>query len=124
MFLTPGDVIRTLKRLRDPYDPRSSSLMLVGGASEDPHAEPFHRGFIDHFEERAELQRRLEALDERDRALLLLWYCEGRPVAHIARTIGISRVHCYRLGRRAIQALLDRPDGAEQTAASPALQTA
>lgn len=107
MFLTAGDVIRALARFRDCYDPKTASLMLVGSHAQDPHAEPFRAGFIARFDERAELLRRLATLDERARRLLVLWHVEAVPVAHIARRLGISRVHCYRVNRRALDAILD-----------------
>jgi DNA-directed RNA polymerase specialized sigma subunit len=49
----------------------------------------------------------LRALDERERRLLILWHVIGHPVAHIARMLGISRVHCYRLQNQALQDMLD-----------------
>ena len=106
MFVHPGDVVRALTRYRDAYDPRTTSLMAVG-AGGDPHSEPFRAGFIRHFEERTELIRRLDRLEPRARALLLLWHVEGRPVTQIARMLEISRVHCYRVQRRALEAMLD-----------------
>lgn len=78
--------------------------MQFGGAS-DPHGEPFRKGFISNFEERAELARRLSDLDERERRLLVLWHVEGHPVARIGRMLGISRVHCYRLQKIALEAM-------------------
>lgn len=107
MFFTSGEVIRALARFRDCYDPKSASLMLVGAHADDPHAEPFRQGFISRFDERSELVRRLSKLDERARRLLLLWHVEAVPVAQIARRLGISRVHCYRVNRRALEMMMD-----------------
>lgn len=115
MFKSPGDIISALKRFRDVYDPRTASFMLAGGGGGDPHAEPFRKGFIAHFDERAELTRRLRRLDDRARRLILLWHVEGRPVTHIAKLIGVSRVHCYRLSRRALEEMLDPAVGTERT---------
>ena len=106
MFSTPSDIVRALRRYRDCYDPRTTSLMQFGGPS-DPHGEPFAKGFIGNFEERAELARRLESLEERNRKLLVMWHVEGHPVARIARILGISRVHCYRLQSSALEQMVD-----------------
>lgn len=106
MFTHTGEVVRALQRYRDCYDPRTTSLMTFGGGS-DPHAEPFRSGFIVNLEERAELVRRLEALEERERMLLVFWHVEGRPVTQIANALDWSRVHCYRVQRRALEKMLD-----------------
>lgn len=107
MFRQPGDVIRALTRFRDCYDPATASLMLVGSSPSDPHREPFRSGFISHFDERALLVRRLARLEERARRLLILWHVEAHPVTHIAKRLGVSRVHCYRLRSRALLDMLD-----------------
>lgn len=120
LLTTPGEIIRALLRFRDCYDPRTGSLMLVGSGQKDPHGEPFRPGFISGFEERAELQERLSRLEPRERLLLILWYIEGQPVTHIARSLGVSRVHCYRLKRKAFHALLD-DDGSDAETVAPAV---
>jgi DNA-directed RNA polymerase specialized sigma24 family protein len=114
LFGSPGEIVRALKRYRDCYDPATTSLMAFGGPS-DPHGEPFRKGFIANFEERAELARRLNTLGERERRLLVLWHVEGHPVARIGRMLGISRVHCYRLQKIALEAMtnLDGAPGSE-----------
>ncbi|HVL90597.1 MAG TPA: sigma factor-like helix-turn-helix DNA-binding protein [Actinomycetota bacterium] len=109
-FAHPGDVVRALERSRDCFDPSSTSLMIVA-ETKNPHRDPFGRGFIAGFEERTELRKRLARLDERSRALVILWHAYGHPVAQIARRLGISRVHCYRLERRALDLMIDQPEG-------------
>jgi len=116
MFDEPGDIIRALVRFADCYDPKSASLMLVGTVTKDPHGDPFGGGFIANFDERAELLERMKRVDERARTLLVMWYVQARPVARIARALGISRVHCYRVQRRALAAMIDDP----QPAGTPA----
>jgi DNA-directed RNA polymerase specialized sigma24 family protein len=101
----PGEIVRALKRFRDCYDPRTTSVLSFTSHA-DPHGDPFRRGFISHFEERAELIRRLRLLDERERLLLLMWHTEGRPVTEIARLLGMSRVHAYRVQRKALDQML------------------
>lgn len=107
MFIDHADIVRALERLRDFTAPRSVSLMTLGGGS-DPHAEPFRAGFLSTMDERHEVLRRLQRLDERARLLLLLWHVEGTPVTKIAARLGISRVHCYRVRRTALDAMVDR----------------
>jgi DNA-directed RNA polymerase specialized sigma24 family protein len=110
MFTHSGEIVRALRRYRDCYDPASTSIMAAGSGGRDPHRDPFGRGFVAHFEERSELLRRLARLDERSRSLLVLWHVAGHPVAHIARALQISRVHCYRLEKRALEVMLGEQD--------------
>jgi DNA-directed RNA polymerase specialized sigma24 family protein len=109
-FTTEEQVIEALSVLPAQYDPRTSSLLRVRKGQGDPNATLFRPGFLAGFEERAELMRRLRLLDARSRTLLLLWFVEGHPVAHIAAWLGISRVHCYRLKKAALRAMLDEGD--------------
>jgi DNA-directed RNA polymerase specialized sigma24 family protein len=95
-----------LSRVRDDYGLRSRSVLSREGAW-DPDGEPFGHGFLTGFEERTEVTRLLETLDPRERRLLILWYMEGHPVAAIARSLGISRVHCYRLRDRALRRMIE-----------------
>ena len=105
MFSDAHEIVRALERVRDYYDPRSTSIMTTGGAS-DPHAEPFRAGFISTLEERTEVVRRLGELDDRSRTLLVLWHIAGKPVTEIARTLKLSRMHCYRLRAAALNTML------------------
>jgi DNA-directed RNA polymerase specialized sigma subunit len=109
-FTTEQQVIEALSMLPAHYDPRTSSLLRVPKTHGDPYSVLFRPGFLASFEERAEVTKRLRLLDERARTLLVLWFVEGHPVAHIARWLGISRVHCYRLKRVALRAMLDEWD--------------
>jgi DNA-directed RNA polymerase specialized sigma24 family protein len=110
VFETPAEVISALKRYRDAFDPRTTSIITPFRNGHDPHAEPFRAGFLGSIQERDELLRRLtERIAVRERALLLLWYIADLPVARIARRLGISRIHCYRLRKQAIDCLCDDP---------------
>jgi DNA-directed RNA polymerase specialized sigma24 family protein len=105
----PSQVITALLRYQDVFDPSTSSVLTV---SASPKArgfggEPFRGGLISRFEERVELVRRLRRLDPRKRAVLYLWYVESYPVAKIASELGISRVHCYRVRKRALNEMTD-----------------
>ena len=106
VFGTPHQLTAALARIGDGYGPKSRSV-LARDRAWDPDAEPFGRGFLTGLEERTEIRRLLGALDVRDRRLLILWYVEGRPVTAIARALGISRVHCYRLRDRALHRMVD-----------------
>jgi len=110
MFHSTGALVRALERSLDRLDPETSSVLKIGSGP-DPHRDPFGRGFLTYFEERAELRARLARLDERSRRLLLLWYVERAPAPEIARTLGVSRVHCYRLRSQALRGLLDDAKG-------------
>lgn len=105
VFETTADIAAALGRVRDSYDPRTTSVLAVprdgGGVS-----EPFHARFLDELDERRELERLLDLLPEKERTLLILWFTIGKPVAHIARQLRISRVHCYRLKAKAFETML------------------
>lgn len=111
MFETPHEVVSALKRYRDVFDPRSGSIIAPSKAGLDPRADPFRAGFLSGIDERQELARRLTTrLAARERLLLVLWYVADLPVPRIARRIGVSRVHCYRLRAEAVRALCDDPE--------------
>ena len=97
-----------LRRYREVFDPRTTSLLLVSRQGFDPSQGPFRAGFVSRLDEREELRRRMaDRLAERERKLLFFWYVlELRP-AEVARTIRVSRVHCYRLRKDALSALCD-----------------
>jgi len=107
MFETVGQVVRTLKAYREYYHPKSSGVLLVSNRTTDVDADPFRKGFLDTLEARTELLRRLSSLDERERAVLMLWYVMDQPVRSICEQLELSRSHCYRLRDRALQNTLD-----------------
>lgn len=109
MFETVAAVVRALKTFRDFYHPKSSSILLVSNESPDPDADPFRRGFLASLEERTELLKRLAALDERERAVVMLWYVADLPVREICAKLSLSRSHCYRIRNKALQAMAE-PD--------------
>jgi DNA-directed RNA polymerase specialized sigma24 family protein len=101
----PPDVIRALLRYREVVDPRTGSILFLGGGRRY-RSDPFHPGFLAGMEERAELVRRLRRIEPRDRLLLFLWYVDGLPVTEIAQRMGISRMQCYRRRDRALKAIM------------------
>jgi hypothetical protein len=114
LFETPESVAHALKRYRDVFDPKTTSVILVLSRSgfEAPR-EPFRNGFVDKLDEREELRRRMvERLCQRERRLLYLWYVADLPPSRVARSLGISRMHCYRLRKEALLALSDEEPAA------------
>lgn len=107
LFETPQDIADALCRAPAFYHASSTSLMRLRRHARRPDAGPFRAGFLATIDERAELARLLASLEQRERALLLHWFVEDRPVAWIAKRLGISRVHCYRLRNRALRTMLD-----------------
>ncbi|MGZ8594396.1 MAG: sigma factor-like helix-turn-helix DNA-binding protein, partial [Actinomycetota bacterium] len=97
------DVIRALARFNDPTAARSTSLMMVPRHQRRGAGDAYGFASLSWIEEHAELVRRLRGLDRREREMLLLCYTEDRSVAEVAELLGISRVHGYRLRRRALE---------------------
>jgi DNA-directed RNA polymerase specialized sigma subunit len=117
MFGSARDVVKALEAFRDHYDPRSGSVMIATTKATDIDADPFRRGFIETLDVRSELLRKLAVLDERTRAVVLLWYVKDLPVAKICETLTISRSHCYRLRDRALATMLDPIDEIREASA-------
>lgn len=109
MLKTAREVKRAIARLEDFYDPTTGSLILLGGSKgKDAYrGEPFKTGFLDTLDERHEIARRLQLLDERKRQILLLWHLETLPKDEIAKLVHVSRMHVYRLHAQAIQEIID-----------------
>lgn len=112
MLKTVEEVIAALKRYREAFDPKTTSIIMCRKDGFDPLVEPFRAGFLSRIEEREELQRRMRmALTERERTLLWLWYIVDLPICRIAREVDISRRHCYRLRDKALSSLVNEADG-------------
>lgn len=105
MFTHHSQIVRALERVGDYSAPKSTSLMVLSGGS-DPHADPFRSGFLSTMDERHEVIRRLRLLDSRAQQLLLLWHVANHPVTEIAKQLKMSRVHCYRVRKQALEAML------------------
>lgn len=67
-------------------------------------------GVLDTLDERSELRRRVDRLEERERKLLFLWYVTELPVGEIARAVGVSRRHCFRVRSRAVDKIVEMAD--------------
>lgn len=103
MIDTVGGVVTALKNFRDYYAPRSSSIMAPGLGTPDIDADPFRRGFLDALQIKAELSKRLASLDERERAVVMLWYVADLPVREVCERLSLSRSHAYRIRDRALK---------------------
>src|SRR5437016_7902766 len=122
LFATPAGVISMLRRYRDVFDPRTTSILLVSRQGFDPSQGPFRSGFLSRLDEREELRQRMaDRLAERERKLLFLWYVVELRPCDVARTIRVSRVHCYRLRNDALAALCDgeAPSGRDALPSPP-----
>ena len=122
LFATPAGVISMLRRYRDVFDAKTTSLLLVSRQGFDPSQGPFRAGFLSRLDEREELRQRMaDRLAERERKLLFLWYVVELRPGDVARTIRVSRVHCYRLRNDALAALCDEeaPSGRDALPSPP-----
>ncbi len=106
---TRNDVIRALVTYTDWWQPSSSSVIRVGvqRSKDSHHGDGMPTGLLDRIDERTELCRRMKDVNERDRAILFLWYVRQLAVDDIARAVGISRRHCFRRKAAAISAIVD-----------------
>lgn len=116
---TVGNVVTALKNFRDFYSPKSSSVLSPGNGIIDVDADPFRRGFLNALEGRTELVKRLAELDERERAVVTLWYVADLPVREICERLSLSRSHAYRIRDRALKSMTgDTADNIEMTEAT------
>lgn len=108
MLHSPREVVRCLLTYTDWWQPATTSILPVGAARRQiAFADGLRPGLLDRLDERTELCRRMEHLEDRDRRLLYLWYVKQAPVDRIAREIGVSRRHFFRRRSRAIQTIID-----------------
>ncbi len=108
MLQSAREVIRTLVTYTDWWQPSSTSVLQVGVARRSNDlAEGFRPGLLDTLDERTELSRRMQSVEERDRYLLFLWYVQQLEVADIARRVGLSRRQCFRRRTKTIRSLVD-----------------
>ena len=119
LFKTRQELNRALERIDDSFPIGSRSLIVAADRRDrDPGVDPFGAGFLSALDRRIELMRLLRELDERSQRLLMRWFAEGRPVVEIARELKVSRVHCYRLRDKALDAMLaaspDRVEPADE----------
>ena len=108
MFASRDEVIRALLTYTDWWQPSTGSILQVGSARRDANAgDGLRAGLVETIDARTELCRRMEALSERERHVLFLWYVRQLAAHEIARELDISRRQCFRLRSRAVDALTD-----------------
>jgi DNA-directed RNA polymerase specialized sigma24 family protein len=108
LFGTVRDVVRALITFTDWWQPITTSVIEVGGARRyTGFGDGIREGLFDTLDARAELSRRMKELEERDRAILFLWYVKELPAHEIAKEVGISRRQCFRRRSAALRALVD-----------------
>src|SRR3982074_1302977 len=96
LFATPAAVISMLRRYRDVFEPKTTSLLLVSRQGFDPSQGPFRAGFVTRLDEREELRRRMtDRLAERERKLLFLWYVMELRPGGVARRDRVLRGACF-----------------------------
>jgi DNA-directed RNA polymerase specialized sigma subunit len=102
------EVVRSLITYSDWWQPATGSVLQVAGARRDSDfGDGLRTGLVETLDERRELCRRVGQLSDRDRKLLVLWYVVQLPAQDIARTLRISRRHCFRLRASAIRRIVE-----------------
>jgi len=112
---TPDAVARALITYTDWWQPTTASILQVG-RRQLGERDGLHPGLLGSLDLRAELCRRMQRVEDRDRHLLYLWYVRQETVEDIARALRISRRQCFRRRAAAIRTVVD--DGAPEQRAS------
>lgn len=111
VLTTPSDVVRCLLTYIDWWQPASGSIVLVGGARRDKGmSDGIHPGLLGHLDERTELCRRTAELKPKERRVLHLWYVAQLPVEDIAKQVGASMRHCFRIRSHAVRRIVELGD--------------
>lgn len=111
-FDSGSAVVRGLITYTDWWQPTTSSVLQVGAARRSSNlTDGIGVGLLDRLDERAELRKRMQDLEEADRRLLYLWYVAQFPAARIAQLLGISRRQCFRRRASAIDRIVEVGDG-------------
>ena len=92
---------------QDPTAIRSSTRFDGNGGPSDPSRFPFPPALLDRLDERAELRYRVRLLAPEEQQVIARWYFSGDRPEAIARAIGRSVRHVYRVRSRAIGRLVD-----------------
>jgi hypothetical protein len=109
MLRTADQVVWALLTYTDWWQPATSSVIQVGALrrSGSGYVDGLPAGLVSTIDVREELCQRMSLLEDRDRTLLFLWYVRQLAVADIAKAIGVSRRHCFRLRSVAIRKLVE-----------------
>jgi DNA-directed RNA polymerase specialized sigma subunit len=105
------DVVRCLITYSDWWQPATTSILQVGAARRAAdRTDGMRAGVLETLDERTELRRRVDRLEDRERRLLFLWYVTELPVGEIARAVGLSRRHCFRVRSKALHKIVEMGD--------------
>lgn len=96
-----------LWRYADAYQVRTATVTTIPSGRASGDRLPFRAAFLDRLDERSELKARLAWLDREEQIVVLRWYVEGAKPEAIARDLGRSVRHVYRLRARAVERLVD-----------------
>jgi DNA-directed RNA polymerase specialized sigma subunit len=108
LLASPIEVVWALLTYTDWWQPATSSVLQVGAARRSSgYSDAARTGLLDRLDERAELRRRMQRLDESDRRLMYLWYLVQLPVGEIAQALGISRRQCFRRRASVIRRIVE-----------------
>jgi len=120
MLSSREEIVGSLVRYTDSWQPATSSMLQVGRARRGTDlSDGIRQGLLENLDERSELCRRMHRIDDLDRRILFLWYVKQLSAQDISKEVGISRRQCFRRRARAIRTLLD-----EETATTLPLRTA
>lgn len=112
LLASPAEVTRGLLTYTDWWQPPTASVLQVGAARRSSSfSDGISVGLLDRLDERTELRRRMQLLDETDRRLLYLWYVVQLPAKEIAQALGISRRQCFRRRASAIRSIVEEGEG-------------
>ena len=101
-------VEEALWRYADAYQPRvAGDFTTIPRGRSSGDQLPFRNAFLDRLDERSELRARLHWLDREEQIVVLRWYVEGAKPEVIARHLGRSVRHVYRVRARAVERLVD-----------------
>jgi len=107
MLSSSREVIWALLTYTDWWQPATTSILQGIHRRGGEHADGMRAGLLEHLDERTELCRRMEHLKDAERRVLYLWYLEQLAAEDIARKVGISRRHTFRVRSNAIRKIVE-----------------
>ena len=118
MLSSPRQVVWALVTYTDWCHPWGASVLQAGAARRhSTHSDGIPSGVLDTLDERTELCRRMQFVDEKDRHLLFLWYVRQLTAQEIARELGMSRRQCFRRRAQAVRRVVELGESADPDAA-------
>jgi DNA-directed RNA polymerase specialized sigma24 family protein len=114
LLTSENEVVRCLVTYTDWWQLVSTSVLSLGPRSRGFSSDGIRPGLVETLEERMELSRRMAELPPRERGVLFLWYVGQLSATQVARGVGISRRHCFRVRARALRRIVElgRPEQA------------